>query len=258
MKIQDKVIVITGGASGLGFATAKYMLENKGARVAIFDVNPESGERALAELASDRAMFASVDVSSPEGVSAAVQQVIDKFGTVNVCINGAALPNAFKLLDKTGAPTALEKFAQVATVNLLGVFNVMSHCVAQMARNEPESGEERGVVINVSSGAAFEGQIGQSAYAATKAAVNGMNVPLARELATVGVRVNSIAPGLFFTKMVAALPENVLASLRDQMESPKRLGNVEEFAHCCAFIIENAYINGETVRLDGAVRARAK
>jgi len=135
---------------------------------------------------------------------------------------------------------------------------VMSKCAEQMARNEPEAGEERGVVINVSSGAAYEGQIGQCAYASTKAAVIGLNMPAARELGAIGVRVNAIAPGLFLTPMVAALDEKVLESLKSQMEAPKRLGDMREFAHCCAFIIENAYVNAETIRLDAASRLKAK
>ncbi|MOA21121.1 3-oxoacyl-[acyl-carrier-protein] reductase FabG [compost metagenome] len=134
----------------------------------------------------------------------------------------------------------------------------MSKCVEQMARNDAEAGEERGVVINVSSGAAYEGQIGQGAYSATKAGVIGLNMPAARELAAIGVRVNAIAPGLFLTSMVAALDEKVLSSLKEQMEAPKRLGDMREFAHCCAFIIENAYLNAETIRLDAATRMRAK
>jgi NAD(P)-dependent dehydrogenase (short-subunit alcohol dehydrogenase family) len=134
----------------------------------------------------------------------------------------------------------------------------MSKCAEQMARNEPEAGEERGVVINISSGAAYEGQIGQSAYASSKAGVIGLNMPAARELGAIGVRVNAIAPGLFLTPMVAALDEKVLDSLKSQMEAPKRLGDMREFAHCCAFIIENAYVNAETIRLDAASRLKAK
>lgn len=258
MRIQDKVVVITGGASGLGLATANYLVEEKGARVAIFDLNIEAGEKAVAEIGADRAMFVQTDVSNEESVQNAVNAVMDKFGAIHVCINGAAVPTGFKILGKEGKAAPLAKFAQATAINLNGVFNVMSKCAEQMAKNEAEAGEERGVVINVSSGAAYEGQLGQCAYSATKAGVIGLNMPAARELGSIGVRVNAIAPGLFLTSMVAALDEKVLNSLKEQMESPKRLGDTREFAHCCAFIIENAYINAETIRLDAASRMRAK
>ena len=258
MRIQDKVVVITGGASGLGLATAHYLVKEKGARVALFDLNAEAGEKAVNDLVPERAMFVQTDVSSEESVQQAVATVLARFGAIHVCINGAALPAAFKVLGKEGKAAPLARFAQTTAVNLNGVFNVMSKCAEQMARNEPEAGEERGVVINVSSGAAYEGQVGQCAYSATKAAIIGMNMPAARELGAIGVRVNAIAPGLFLTRMVAALDEKVLTSLTEQMEAPKRLGDMREFAHCCAFIIENAYVNAETIRLDGATRMRAR
>jgi NAD(P)-dependent dehydrogenase (short-subunit alcohol dehydrogenase family) len=258
MRIQDKVIVITGGASGLGLATAHYMAQEKGARVAIFDLNVEAGDKAVADLGAERAMFVQTDVSNEESVQKAVDAVIARFGAIHVCINGAAIPTGFKVLGKDGKAAPVARFAQTTAVNVNGVFNVMSKCAEQMAKNEAEVGEERGVVINVSSGAAYEGQIGQCAYAASKAAIIGMNMPAARELGAIGVRVNAIAPGLFLTPMVAALDEKVLASLKEQMEAPKRLGDMREFAHCCAFIVENAYVNAETIRLDAAARLRAK
>jgi len=258
MRIQDKVIVITGGASGLGLATAHYMAGEKAARVAIFDLNIEAGEQAVAEIGAERAMFVQTDVSDETSVQNAVNAVIGKFGAIHVCINGAAVPNGFKVLGKEGKAAPLAKFALATAINLNGVFNVMSKCAEHMANNEAEAGEERGVVINVSSGAAYEGQVGQCAYAATKAGVIGMNMPAARELGAIGVRVNAIAPGLFLTSMVAGLDEKVLNSLKEQMESPKRLGDMREFAHCCAFLIENAYVNGETIRLDAASRMRAR
>lgn len=258
MRIQDKVVVITGGASGLGLATAHYLIAEKGARVAIFDLNGDAGDKAVAALGAQNAMFVQTDVSSEESVQRAVLAVIERFGAIHVCINGAAIPAPFKMLGKEGKAVPLARFAQTTAVNLNGVFNVMSKCAEHMARNELEVGEERGVVINVSSGAAYEGQVGQCAYAATKAAIIGLNMPAARELGNVGVRVNAIAPGLFLTPMVAGLDEKVLASLKEQMESPRRLGDMREFAHCCAFIIENAYINAETIRLDAASRMRAR
>jgi 3-hydroxyacyl-CoA dehydrogenase/3-hydroxy-2-methylbutyryl-CoA dehydrogenase len=258
MRIQDKVIVITGGASGLGLATAHYLAQEKGARVAIFDLNVEAGNKAVADIGHECTMFVQTDVSNEDSVQNAIDAVMVRFGAIHVCINGAAIPTGFKVLGKDGKAAPLARFAQTTAVNLNGVFNVMSKCAEQMAKNDPEAGEERGVVINVSSGAAYEGQIGQSAYSATKAAIIGMNMPAARELGAIGVRVNAIAPGLFLTPMVASLDEKVLASLKEQAEAPKRLGNMREFAHCCAFIIENAYINAETIRLDAASRLRAK
>ena len=258
MRIQDKVFVITGGASGLGLATAHYMVQEKGARVAILDLNQEAGDKAVTDIGAERAMFVQTDVSNEESVQRAVDAVIARFGAIHVCINGAAIPNGFKILGKEGKAAPLAKFAQITAVNLNGVFNVMSKCAEQMAKNEAEAGEERGVVINVSSGAAYEGQIGQTAYAATKAAIIGMNMPAARELGAIGVRVNAIAPGLFLTTMVAGLDEKVLNALKEQMEAPKRLGDMREFAHTCAYIVENAYINAETIRLDAASRLKAK
>jgi len=258
MRIQDKVIVITGGASGLGLATARYMIEDKGARVAILDLNDEAGQQAVAELGVERAMYVHTDVGSDESVQQAVDAVMARFGAIHVCINCAAILGPSKVLGKDGKATPLAKFAQMAIVNLVGVFNVMSKCAEQMTKNEREAGEERGVVINISSGAAYEGQIGQCAYAATKAGVIGLNMPAARELGAVGVRVNAIAPGLFLTPMAAQMDEKVLAALKDQVEAPKRLGDPREFAHCCAFIVENAYLNAETIRLDAAARLRAR
>lgn len=257
MQIKDKVIVITGGASGLGLATTRYMIEH-GAKVAILDLNEEVGNTVVNELGADKALFARTDVSNEESVQASVDATMAKFGAIHVCINCAAIPVPVKVLGKEGKATPLAKFAQATAVNLNGTFNVMSKCVEQMAKNAPEAGEERGVVINISSGAAFDAQIGQVAYAATKAGVIGINSPAARELGAIGVRVNAIAPGLFMTPMVQSLDEKVLAALLTQVEAPKRLGDMREFAHCCAFVIENAYVNGETLRLDAASRLRAR
>jgi NAD(P)-dependent dehydrogenase (short-subunit alcohol dehydrogenase family) len=257
MRIQDKVIVITGGASGLGFATARFMLD-KGARVAIFDLNAEAGERAVAELDRERYLFVQADVSNEESVQQAIAATMERFGAVHVCINCAALPSPCKVLGKDGKATPLARFAQVTAVNVNGVFNVMSKCAEEMAKNDPEAGEERGVIINISSGAAYEAQIGQCAYAASKAALLGLNMPAARELGDVGIRVNAIAPGLFLTPMVQMLEEKIVNALKAQIEAPRRLGDMREFAHACAFIIENAYLNAETIRLDAASRLRAR
>lgn len=258
MQIKEKIVVITGGASGLGLATSRYLVAAKGAKVAIFDLNAEAGAGAVAELGEDRALFVKTDVTSEESVQAAVDATTEKFGAIHVCINCAAVPQPLKVLGKDGKASPLAKFALSTAVNLNGVFNVMSKCAEQMAKNAPENGEERGVVINISSGAAYEGQIGQCGYSASKAGVIGLNMPAARELGAVGIRVNAIAPGLFMTPMVQTLDPKVVEALLAQVEAPKRLGDMNEFAHCCAFIIENAYLNAETIRLDAASRLRAR
>lgn len=258
MQVKDKVVVVTGGASGLGLATARYLVQEKSARVAIFDANAEAGAAAAGELGPARAIFAATDVTSEESVRAAIAATVQAFGTVHVCINCAGIPSPCKILGRDGTATPLARYAQVVGVNLVGTYNVMSKCAEQMVKNEPEAGEERGVVINISSGAAYEGQIGQCAYASSKAGVIGLNIPAARELAAVGVRVNAIAPGLFRTPMMETLDEKILAAVMTQVEAPRRLGEMREFAHCCAFLIENAYVNGETIRLDAASRLRAR
>jgi NAD(P)-dependent dehydrogenase (short-subunit alcohol dehydrogenase family) len=258
MQIRDKVVVITGGASGLGLATARYLVQEKGARVAILDTNADAGAAAAAGLGPGRAIFVATDVTSEESVQVAVAATVQAFGTVHVCINCAGIPTPSRILGRDGAATPLARYAQVIGVNLIGLYNVMSKCAEQMAKNDAEAGEERGVVINVSSGAAYEGQIGQCAYASSKAGVIGLNMPAARELATVGVRVNAVAPGLFRTPMLESLDPRVIEALVAATEAPKRLGDMREFAHCCAFIIENPYLNGETIRLDGAARLRAR
>jgi NAD(P)-dependent dehydrogenase (short-subunit alcohol dehydrogenase family) len=258
MQIKDKVVAITGGASGLGLATANYLAMERGAKVAIFDLNTEAGAVAIAGLGEDKAFFIQTDVSSEESVRDSVAATIERFGTIHVCINAAAIPSPCRVLGKDGKATPLSRFAQVTNVNINGAFNVMSKCAEQMAKNAPEAGEERGVIINISSGAAYEGQIGQCAYSSSKAALLGLNMPAARELGAIGVRVNAIAPGLFLTPMVKTLNPKIVAALMEQVEAPKRLGDAREFAHCCAFLIENPYVNAETIRLDAASRLRAK
>lgn len=257
MLISGKVVVITGGASGLGLAAARYLNKVKNAKVAILDLDDEAGIRAANDL-GDRAIYVRTDVSSETSVRHALGAVIARFGSVHVSINCAGILGPAKVLDRDGNATQLEQFSRMTLVNLVGTFNVMSQSAERMAKNELENGEERGVVINVASISAFEGQIGQCAYSATKAGVIGMNLPAARELGTWGIRVNSIAPGLFLTPMAAQLDAKAIDALKSQVEAPKRMGNTFEFAHCCAFIIENAYLNAETIRLDAASRLRAR
>lgn len=257
MNLAGKVVVITGGASGLGQAAARYLVNEKNANVALLDLNEEAGKATVAELGEKKAVFIQTDVTQEESIDAALAVVVKKFSTIHCNINAAGIPLPCKIMDKEGIASGLGKFAKVISVNLCGVFNVMAKCVEQMAKNKPED-DERGVVVNVSSGAAFEGQIGQAAYSASKAGVNGMNIPAARELGIFGIRVNSIAPGLFGTPMVKSLDENVQQALISMCEAPKRMGEMDEFAGACAFLIENAYMNGRVLRLDAATVMQAK
>ena len=257
MEINNRVVVITGGASGLGQATARYLVQEKGAKVALFDLNAEAGAATVEELGDANAIFCKTDVTSEESIDHAVAAVMDKFGAIHVDINAAGIPLPCKVLDREGAASSLAKYATVINVNLVGVFNVMAKCAEQMAKNEPDAKGERGIVINISSGAAFEGQIGQSAYSGSKAGVNGMNIPAARELGPLGIRVNSIAPGLFGTPMVKSLDQKVQDALVQMCQAPRRMGEMEEFAHCCAFLVENGYMNGRVIRLDAATVMQA-
>lgn len=258
MNLQDKIVVITGGASGLGRATAEYMVTEKGAKVALLDLNAEAGAEAVAELGEANAIFCQTDVTSEENIDSAISAIMAKFGAIHVDINAAGVPLPCKILDKDGKASSLKKYALVLNVNLNGVFNVMAKCAEQMAKNKPDEKGERGVIINISSGAAFEGQIGQSAYSGSKGGVNSMNIPAARELAKYGIRVNSIAPGLFGTPMVKSLDEKVQEALINMCEAPKRMGEMEEFAHTCAYLVENAYVNGRCLRLDAATVMQAR
>ena len=258
MNLKDKVAVITGGASGLGKRTAEYFVQDKGAKVAIFDLNEQAGRELVQALGEDRAIYCEVDVSSEALVVQGLARTVATFGAIHVCVNCAGIPTPMKVLDKEGQATSCARFAKTVAVNLVGTFNVMAHSVAHMARNEAEGGEERGVVINIASGAAFDGQVGQADYGSSKAGVVGLSLPAARELAALGVRVNSIAPGLFNTPMAQTLNPKVLESLTSMIEFPKRFGDMAEFASLCAYLCENAYINGECVRLDAATRLRAR
>ncbi|WP_065382789.1 SDR family NAD(P)-dependent oxidoreductase [Hyphomonas sp. ND6WE1B] len=257
MQVKGKCAVITGGASGLGASAARHFVEC-GAKVALFDVNDELGAEICDSIGRGAASFFKVDVTDDRSVAAAIAQVVEKYEAIHINLNAAGIPAPFKILERDGAPADITKFTRAVTVNLVGVFNVMSKCAAIMARNVPERGEERGVIINVSSGAAYEGQVGQCGYASSKAGVIGLNLPAARELGDIGIRVNAIAPGLFRTPMVESLGDKVISSLIDMIEAPKRLGDMREFSELCRFIVENAYLNGETIRLDAATRLRAR
>jgi|TARA_R110000782_G_scaffold256548_1_gene345600 NAD(P)-dependent dehydrogenase (short-subunit alcohol dehydrogenase family) len=257
MNLQNKVVVITGGASGLGQAAARYLVNEKQARVALLDLNEEAGQATVSELGENNALFCQADVTSEESVDAAIAAVMEKFSAIHGNINAAGVPMPCKVLDKEGKASGLSKYAKVISINLCGVFNVMAKCVEQMAKNSLEE-DERGVVVNVSSGAAFEGQIGQAAYSASKAGVNGMNIPVARELGGLGIRINSIAPGLFATPLIKGLDKKVQDSLVQMVEAPKRMGEPEEFAEACAFLMESAYMNGRVLRFDAATILQSK
>ena len=257
MDLSGKVAVITGGASGLGKRTAEYFAADKGAKVAVFDVDDQAGEALEQALGSDSLAYFHVDVSDESQVIEAVAGTVARFGAIHVCVNCAAVPGPMAILDRQSNATNCARFARTVAINLVGTFNVMAHAVARMALNPCNEDYERGVVINVASGAAFEGQAGQSAYASSKAGLVGMSLPAARELAARGIRVNAIAPGLFDTPMVRSLRVEALEALKAEIQFPKRPGDQREFATLCAHICENAYLNGACIRLDAATRLPA-
>ena len=249
MDIQGKTALITGAASGLGAATAR-MIRNAGGNVVIVDLN-EPGGRAVAEELGGR--FVKTDVSDPTQTEAAVQTAIQAFGALHFAVSCAGIGDPEKILGKEG-PASLDRFARVIRVNLIGTFNVCRLAAAAIAKNEANADGERGVLINTASVAAFDGQMGQASYAASKAGIVGLTLPLARDLSRNGIRVMTIAPGLFDTPMLAALPETVRTALGAMVPFPSRLGHPEEYAKLARQIIENPMLNGETIRLDGAIR----
>lgn len=251
MQIQDKAFVVTGGASGLGRAVVE-MIVAAGGRAVILDVNADAGAAAEQALGA-RARFAQADVTSEPQVQAAVDMAVSAFGGCHGVINAAGIGPAAKVLGKNG-PHALDLFEKTIRINLVGTFNVMRLGAAVIARNTPEASGERGVIINTASIAAFEGQIGQAAYAASKAGIVGLTLPVAREFAALGIRVVTIAPGIFDTPLLAGLPEAARVSLGQQVPFPPRLGQPREYAALAKHIIENEMLNGEVIRLDGALR----
>ena len=255
MQLDQVKAVVTGGASGLGFAVAKHLAE-RGAKVALLDVNDEKGNAAATEIGG-AAMYFRTDVTSEEGVAATLKEAHAKLGGLNAVVNCAGILGAGRVLGKEG-PMALKTFATTVTVNLIGSFNVAKAAADLMQHNAPGEDSERGVTINTASIAAYEGQIGQAAYAASKGGVIGMTLPMAREFARIGVRVMTIAPGVFHTPMVDGMPEQVYQSLCAQVPYPSRLGKPEEYADTVAFILQNRYLNGETIRIDGAIRLAPK
>lgn len=255
MHIQDSVFIVTGGASGLGEATVRN-LHAGGAKVVIADVGVDKGESLAAQL-GERVAFIKTDITSEADGKAAVELAVSRFGALHGLINCAGVGPAWKVLGKDG-PHPLDNFARTVNINLVGAFNMVRLAAAAMAAGTPNAEGERGVIVNTASVAAFEGQVGQAAYAASKAGVVGMTLPIARELARSGIRVNAIAPGLFLTPMMAALPQDVQDSLGKATPFPPRLGRPDEFAQLVRSVVENAMLNGEAIRLDGAVRLSAK
>jgi NAD(P)-dependent dehydrogenase (short-subunit alcohol dehydrogenase family) len=255
MQILERAFLVTGGASGLGAACVRRLIE-LGGRTVIADMNEAAG-RELANDLPDSVRFIATDVTDAASVQAAVQLAIESFGQLSGAINCAGVALAQRVLGKEG-PHDLAAFERVLKINVTGTFNVIRLAAAAMAANEVDADGERGVIINTASCAAFDGQIGQAAYAASKAAVVGMTLPIARELARVGIRVMTIAPGTFDTPMLAGLPQPARDSLAAQVPFPSRLGRPEEYAALAMHILENSMLNGEVIRLDGALRMGPK
>jgi NAD(P)-dependent dehydrogenase (short-subunit alcohol dehydrogenase family) len=250
VEIKDAVAVVTGGASGLGLATTKRLLD-AGAKVVVLDIR---GKEAIDEL-GDRATFAQTDVTDEAAVTAALDAA-EKLGPVRIAVNCAGTGNAMKTLSKDG-PFPLDAFRKIVEINLIGTFNVIRLAAERMAKTEPigsADSQERGVIINTASVAAFDGQIGQAAYSASKGGVVGMTLPIARDLSRELIRVVTIAPGLFDTPLLAGLPEPAKESLGKQVPHPSRLGKPDEYGALAVHIVENPMLNGEVIRLDGAIR----
>ena len=252
LNLEDKIAVITGGASGLGRATSEMVIQH-GGRVAIFDLNEELGRQTATEL-GDAARAYVVNVADEDSVTNAVQAVMSDFGAIHINVNCAGIGAAARTLGRE-EPMPLKYFNGIIQVNLIGTFNCLRLCAWEMQKNEPDDEDaERGVVVNTASVAAFDGQIGQAGYAASKAGVAGMTLPIARDLSRSGIRVCTIAPGIFETPMMAGASDRVRDPLIDMVQFPKRLGNAPEYALLAQQIIENRYLNGETIRLDAGIR----
>lgn len=249
MEINGIAAIVTGGASGLGAATAD-MLANQGAKVTLFDMNEEAGKAHADKIGGS---FIKVDVTNDDSVSAALEQAENSNGVARILVNCAGIATGAKTVGKGNAPHPMDQFRKTVEINLIGSFNVLSKFAARLAAAEPV-GEERGVIINTASVAAFEGQVGQAAYSASKGGIVGMTLPIARDLASLGIRVMGIAPGIFYTPMMAGLPQNVQDSLGQQVPFPSRLGQPVEYAKLAESIITNPMLNGEIIRLDGAIR----
>ena len=249
MDVKGQAAIVTGGASGLGGATASA-LAAAGAKVAVFDVQEEAGRKKAAELGG---IFVKCNVADAAEAEAAVKTVVEKLGAPRVAVNCAGIGRAARTISKTG-PHDLAMFSQVIAVNLIGTFNIIRLAAWAMSQGEPMVDGERGVIVNTASVAAYDGQIGQAAYSASKGGVVGMTLPIARDLSSVGVRVCTIAPGLFLTPMMMGLPPEAQKSLGASVPFPQRLGDPAEYASLAMHIVANRMLNGEVIRLDGAIR----
>ncbi len=256
MKLSDTRAVITGGVSGLGLAVARHLVAH-GAKVALLDVNDDKGGAAITELGENNARYFRTDVTDEAGVAGNVAAAKEFLGGLNVAVNCAGILGSGRVLGREGA-MKLSQFQTTVMVNLVGSFNVAKAAAELMQHNDPADQGERGVIVNTASVAAYEGQIGQAAYSASKGGVVGMTLPMAREFARFGIRVMTVAPGVFWTPMVDGMPEEVQKSLSATIPFPARLGQPEEFADLVAYILGNVYLNGETIRLDGATRLAPK
>lgn len=255
MNLSQSTVIISGGASGLGEATSR-LFAGEGARVVILDLNEQAGTKLASEL-GQKAMFIKVDVSDGPGVQAAVDAAVTHFGSVQVAVNCAGVSNAAKTVGKIDGvygPHALESFERTIRINLIGTFNLIRLAAFAMEKNTPNEEGERGVIINTASVAAYDGQVGQAAYAASKGGIVSLTLPVARDLARSGIRVMAIAPGLFETPMMQGFSAEVRASLGQQVPFPARLGKPSEYAQLAKSIVENPMLNGEVIRLDGAIR----
>jgi 3-hydroxyacyl-CoA dehydrogenase / 3-hydroxy-2-methylbutyryl-CoA dehydrogenase len=256
LNIKDSVAVVTGGASGLGEATVTTIVEN-GGYAAIFDLQEDKGTALVEKFGSDRVLFVKTNVTSEEDVTSAINQTIEKFGAIHIAVNCAGIGVAEKTVGKE-KPHDLATFTRVIQINLIGTFNVLRLAAEKMTANTPNEEGERGVIINTASVAAFDGQMGQAAYSASKGGIVGMTLPIARDLSRHGIRVMTIAPGLMDTPLLSGAPEKVRQALGAMVPFPPRLGYSSEYAQLAKGIIENPMLNGETIRLDGAIRMQPK
>jgi NAD(P)-dependent dehydrogenase (short-subunit alcohol dehydrogenase family) len=255
VRLQNQTVLVSGGASGLGGATAE-MIVAAGGHVVIADVNEAAGRTATARLGAS-VRFIRTDVTTEADVQQAIAAAIKEFGALTGVVNAAGIGPAARVVGKDG-PMPLDQFTHVIQINLIGTFNVIRLAAASMQGNRPDASGERGVIVNTASVAAFDGQIGQAAYSASKGGVVGMTLPIAREFARIGIRVMTIAPGIFDTPMLAAMPETIRQSLGQQVPFPSRLGRPAEYAALVRHIFENEMLNGEVIRLDGAIRMAPK
>ena len=253
MQLDGVSAIVTGGASGLGEATSR-LFAARGARVVVLDLNDDRGAQVAKDIGG---VYVRADVTDEEQVGEAIRAATD-MGPLRVLVNCAGIGSVGRTIDRDGSPHDLGRFIKVVSINLIGSFNCLRLAASAMSRTEPLEHGERGVVVNTASVAAFDGQIGQAAYSASKGGVVGMTLPIARDLAAVGVRVNTIAPGLVETPLLGTLPEQARNALGQSVLFPKRLAQPEEYAHTALFLVENSYMNGETLRMDGGIRMPPK